>query len=61
MTEQVELLTLEEAADLLKVDPETVRLWLKEGELQGVKRGTAWRVTREAIEAFLVAHTPPPA
>jgi len=52
-------LSLQEAADLLKVDPQTVRLWLKEGELEGVKRGTVWRVTREAIDAFLAAHTPP--
>jgi len=52
------LLTLQEAADLLKVDPHTVRLWLKEGELKGVKKGTAWRVRQEDIEAFLVAHTP---
>jgi excisionase family DNA binding protein len=57
--EQAELLSIQEAADLLKVDPQTVRLWLKEGELEGVKRGTVWRVTMEAIEAFLAAHTPP--
>jgi len=58
MKEPIPGLSLQEAADLLKVDPETVRLWLKAGELEGIKRGTRWRVTREAIEAFLVAHTP---
>jgi len=59
MESPVPLLTLQEAADLLKVDPQTVRLWLKEGELEGVKRGTTWRVRQEDIEAFLAAHTPP--
>jgi excisionase family DNA binding protein len=61
MEKATEELSLQEAADLLMVDPETVRLWIREGMLEAVKRGTRWRVTREAIEAFLVAHTPPPA
>jgi excisionase family DNA binding protein len=52
-------LSLQEAADRLKVDPETVRLWIREGALEAVKHGTRWRVTPEAIEAFLDAHTPP--
>lgn len=58
MKEPIPGLSLQEAADLLKVDPETVRLWIREGELQAVKRGTRWRVKREAIEAFIDAHTP---
>jgi excisionase family DNA binding protein len=58
MEKPVPLYKPEEAADLLKVSPETVRLWLKEGELKGLKVGTSWRVKQEDIEAFLVAHTP---
>lgn len=36
-------LTVEETARLLKVDPETVRRWLREGALRGLKFGHVWR------------------
>jgi excisionase family DNA binding protein len=58
MEKPVPLYKPEEVADLLKVSPETVRLWLKEGKLKGAKIGTTWRVKQEDIEAFLAAHTP---
>jgi excisionase family DNA binding protein len=45
-------LTVEEAAELIRVHPETVRRWLKAGRLKGSKFGTAWRTTREWIEEF---------
>ena len=38
--DQNELLTLEEAAKILKVNPETLRRWDKEGHLKAVRVGT---------------------
>ncbi len=49
-----ELLTPEEAARLLKVDPATIRAWLRAGKLKGVKLGGGhWRISEEAITAFI--------
>ncbi len=48
---QKELLTPEEAARLLKVNPATVRAWLREGKLKGVKLpGGFWRISEEALQ-----------
>jgi excisionase family DNA binding protein len=51
-------LTVEEAAQLIRVHPETVRRWLKSGRLKGGKFGTAWRTTREWLEEFGQAPKP---
>ena len=48
-----ELLTLKEAAARLKVTPKTVKEWLYSGELKGYKAGKQWRITPDAIQAFL--------
>jgi excisionase family DNA binding protein len=46
--------TPEEAAEVLKVSPETVRIWLRTGKLGGVKMGRRlWRVRESDLEAFL--------
>jgi excisionase family DNA binding protein len=46
------LLTVKEAAKILRVHPETVRGWLREGALAGVKPGAGgrWRVLKAAVE-----------
>lgn len=47
-------LTVQEVADELDRAPSTVRGWLGEGELDGYRfRGREWRITREALQAFL--------
>ena len=38
------LLTVEEAADLLRVDKTTVRRWLRQDKLKGIRIGKAWRL-----------------
>jgi excisionase family DNA binding protein len=49
-----ELLTPEEVSKLLKVDPATVRTWLRDGKLEGFKlAGGGWRISEEQIEAYL--------
>ena len=42
------LLTIEEAALRLRVNPETVRRQLRDGRLRGIKRGK-WRVPESAL------------
>jgi len=47
------LLTAQEVAALLRVDEATVRRWLRDGELFGLKMGRAWRVSESELQAFL--------
>ena len=45
--------TVEEVADLLKIKPETVRLMLRDNELNGFKAGKAWRVTEDDLKKYI--------
>jgi len=47
------LLTVEEAAKLLRVDETTVRRWLRQERLKGVRVGKAWRLQAGAIRDLL--------
>jgi len=47
------LLTVEEVAALLRVDEATVRRWLRDGEIFGLKMGRAWRISESELQAFL--------
>jgi excisionase family DNA binding protein len=49
-----ELLTVDEAATLLKVDVETVRRWLRSGHLRGLKFGRMWRIPASALLAIAI-------
>ncbi len=48
-----DILTLQEAGRLAKVQPSTVRTWLQHRKLPGLKAGKEWRVRREDLEAFM--------
>lgn len=50
-----ELLTLKEAAQVLKVHPNTLRLWDKKGVLVAIRIGVkkARRYKKEEIEKFI--------
>ena len=53
-----ELMTVEEVAALLRLDPQTVRKWLREGKLPGFRLGSkqaGWRVRRSEVEQYLEA------
>jgi hypothetical protein len=43
------------------VTPETVRVWLRRHELEGVRlaRKAGWRITASALQRFVARHTPP--
>ena len=45
--------TVEEVADLLKIKPETVRIMLRDNEINGFKAGKAWRVTEDDLKKYI--------
>ena len=51
--EELEVLTLEEAADLLRVDAEQVAKLAESGEIPGRKLGEEWRFTRTRLLDWL--------
>ena len=59
----LEALTINEAAELLRVHRRTIENWMTRGvggvKLQAVKRGRQWFITRQAILAFQQGCTPP--
>jgi excisionase family DNA binding protein len=48
-----EVLTVEQAAELLQVDTDTIRALARQGELPGRKVGREWRFSRAAVLAWL--------
>lgn len=48
-----ETLTPEQAADVLQLNPETIRRMIRRGELQAVQIGRRWRIPRAAIDRLL--------
>lgn len=51
MTEK--LLTPEEVAERLVVSPNTIRTWLRTGELKGIKVGRLWRIKESYLQELL--------
>lgn len=45
-------LTSEQAAEALNLAPKTIRRLAREGKLPGKRRGSTWRFTRRAVEAY---------
>jgi len=54
--EDLRTLTVEDAAAVLAVDPETVRRWIRAGTLSAMHWGRRYRITRDAIAAFQKSH-----
>lgn len=49
-----DLLTIREAADYLQLAEKTVRAWVREGKLRGVKvGGRMWRVRQSDLDAMV--------
>jgi excisionase family DNA binding protein len=53
-----DVLTLDEAAELLRVEPRTIRELAVRGELPGRKLGREWRFARQALLEWLGASEP---
>ena len=59
MTPDAQLLTTAEVADLCKVDPETVRMWARRGQIETITLpGGRKRFRREEIERILTPTEP---
>ena len=54
----IKVYTLDEVADILKVSRRTLYTYIKEGKLPAVKMGKYWRVSQDALEAFISTGTP---
>jgi DNA binding domain, excisionase family len=54
MTEEDELLTAQEVANMIKVDIRTVRIWVSQGELAIVRIGKReYRIKRSEVNRFI--------
>jgi excisionase family DNA binding protein len=53
-----DFLTVEEAAKRLKVTPYTMRLWLREQKVRGVKISQQWRVPESALTELAQGKAP---
>lgn len=47
------LLTVNEAAERLALSPDTIRKWLRSGQIKGVKISRIWRVYENDIEEIV--------
>lgn len=50
-----EIFTPDELAAQWRLEPATVRRWIREGKLKATKLGRGWRVKREDWEVFMQA------
>jgi len=57
MSDNEDVLTVSEVADMCGVSPRTVRRWVRAGFFPGVKRGlgktSPYRIPRDAVEKFI--------
>ena len=49
---ELQVYTVNEAADLLEMNDQTVRRWCRDGELQAAKMGRNYRISRRALADF---------
>jgi excisionase family DNA binding protein len=55
-----EMLTSREAAELLRMKPETLAMKANKGTIQGVKVGRSWLFRKETIDRLLAGTQPAP-
>ncbi|MGE0542429.1 MAG: helix-turn-helix domain-containing protein [Dehalococcoidia bacterium] len=58
MTEPRKAYTIEEVAEVLQVNPRTINRMLDRGELKGFKVGRLWRISQEALDAYMRGEQP---
>lgn len=54
MAARTDVMTLEEAAEYLRVHPRTLRMKASEGKIPGAKIGRVWRFHRQQLESWLL-------
>jgi len=47
------LLTPKDAAEILSLSPVTIKKWLWQGKLKGIKVGSVWRIRESDLKEFL--------
>jgi excisionase family DNA binding protein len=52
VADRVEFLRVEEVATMLRISPQTIRRYIREGKLPAVRFGHFWRVRRSDLEAL---------
>jgi excisionase family DNA binding protein len=57
-TSQPYLVTIDEAAPLLRAHPVTLRAHLRTGELPGIKIGHRWFMSSQVLERLLAGERP---
>ena len=55
MEQRDDIMTVEEVAKFLKLQPQTVYKWAQEGQIPGAKLGKEWRFRRHILEEWLDA------
>lgn len=50
---RAKLYRVDDVAEMLDVTPDTVRRWIANGQLRGVRVGGQWRVPASAVDKFL--------
>lgn len=54
MTHEYPLMTIEQVAQFLQLQPETVRTMARQGRIPALRVGRLWRFDRKQIELWLV-------
>lgn len=57
IVEGVKFYNVKEIADLLKIDPQTVRAYIKRGILEAVKIGREYRITEVKFKKYIAELT----
>lgn len=52
----MELMTVDEVAEYLKMNPQVIRRWLREKKLPGYKVGREWRIAKEDVDNLIKAN-----
>ena len=55
-----QIYTTQQAAEVLQINIQTLRKWVREGKLPASKLGSDYRITGEDIKSFLDAHKTTP-
>ena len=53
----ITLLTVQEAAELLKTSKQQVRKMIRSGVLPAVRVGREWRISSTSLENYLIVYT----
>lgn len=54
-----EIMTVDDAAELLAVHPQTIRKWVRSGEITGADTPAGYRFTPADIHAWMAKHRQP--